>query len=152
MGVRAFDNSWLSNVLFGSEENMGDDLKEFIRTNPPRKFRSSPVYSRDGDFLAFFLKDADHYAHRVDHLLTVYLDMDCEKLVGFKIKGVRRMIRALGRFNIIRTVPDGKQRLKLNVLLLPGMMVATGEQLERYEEIDELTADVELDPAEMQLI
>jgi hypothetical protein len=31
------------------------------------------------------------------------------------------------------------------------MMIASGEQLERYEEIDELAADVELDPTEMQL-
>src|SRR3954454_15638511 len=101
-------------MLLRSEENMGSELKEFIRSTELKEFASTPVYSKDGDFLAFFLEDADHYAHRVDHLLTVYLDMASGKLVGFKIKGVRRMIRALGKFNIIRTVPDGRNRLKLN--------------------------------------
>lgn len=129
---------------------MGSELKEFIRSNRPEEFAPGrPVYSRDGDFLAFFMEDADHYAHRVDHLLTVYLEMDTSKLVGFKIKGVRRMLKALGKLNIIRTVPDGNHRLKLTLLLLPGKMIATGEQLERYEEIEEATADLELDANEM---
>ena len=128
---------------------MGSELKEFIRANRPTDFTSTPVFCKEGDFLAFFMEDADHYAHRVDHLLTVYLEMDSNRLVGFKVKGVRRMIRALGKLNIIRTVPDGNQRLKLSVLLLPGMMIATREQLEHYEGIEEAAADLELDANEL---
>lgn len=91
---------------------MASELMEFVRSNQPEEFAPNrPVYSKDGDFLAFFLEDADHYAHRVDHLLTVYLEMDTGKLVGFKIKGIRRMLQALGKYNIIRMVPDGNGRL-----------------------------------------
>jgi hypothetical protein len=130
---------------------MANELRESIRSNPSQGFQSRPRYSAEGDFLALFFRDEDYHAHRVDALLTVYLSMNGDKLVGVKLKGVRRILETLGRFDCLRVVPDGKTKVMLHVLLLPGIALANDpEQRERYEEVEEATRGVGIDMQELQ--
>ena len=76
------------------------ELKQYVQANKAKGFRPRPYISTEGDFVAFFMRDEDHYAKRVDKLLTVYLSMKTGKLVGCKFKGVRRILETLRRFNL----------------------------------------------------
>ena len=127
------------------------DLKEFVRANPCKGFTPRPYYSREGDFLTYYFRDVDHYAHRVDSALTVYLSMEGNKLVGFKIKGVRVITETLGLFNIIRDVPDGDETVAIHILLLPVMGRARHPEVrEHYEEIEEKTRNITIPRKELQ--
>jgi hypothetical protein len=133
---------------------MANDLKNNIRENPYQGFTSRPYYSPEGDFLTYFFCDKDHYAHRVDSALTVYLSMEEKKLVGFKIKGVRHIVETLGRFdifNLIRDVPDGVDTVELRILLLPGIALAFNpEAREHYEEVEKKTRNIRINKKELQ--
>ena len=111
-------------------------------------FEPHPYYSSDGDFLTFFFRDADHFAECVDELLTVYLSMDTNELVGYKIKGVHRILDTLGRFGV--KVSDGD--IQLSFLFLSGAFSREDERRKRYEEIGALAQGIRLNPSELQSI
>jgi hypothetical protein len=67
-------------------------LNDFLRNVEPEGFRPVPYYSPEADALTWFVRDRDHYAQRIDETLTVYLDMETDEPVGWKIKGVRRLL------------------------------------------------------------
>jgi hypothetical protein len=73
---------------------MGETLMEYLNGKEPRGFESRPIYSPDGDFISLYLRDEDSYAERVDDLLTIYRSVENDALVGWKIKGVRRLLKA----------------------------------------------------------
>jgi hypothetical protein len=75
-------------------------LTEYIEANPPKGFRSVPVYFPTGDFLTYFLKDTRHVAERLDDVTTIYLSADTRELVGVKVKGVREIMRKAGTFGV----------------------------------------------------
>jgi hypothetical protein len=125
---------------------MAEDLMTYLSGTDAKGFEPHPYYSSDGDFLTFYFRDADHFAERVDELLTVYLSMDTSELVGCKIKGVRRILETLGRFGV--NVSDGN--LRLSFLFLPGAFSREDERRQRYEEIGALTQGIMLNPSELQ--
>ena len=60
---------------------MAEDLMSYLDGREATGFEPRPFYSPDGDFLTFYFREDDHYAERVDELLTVYLSMDTQELV-----------------------------------------------------------------------
>lgn len=133
---------------------MASELSEYVRANPPEGFRSRPYYSQEGDFLSVFFYDDDHFAERVDSVLTVYYSMEGRhKLVGCKVKGVRRILETLQHFNVVHTVQDGDAKVKIRILFLPGMALANdSQQREVYENVDKATGDLSVDASEFQLV
>lgn len=124
---------------------MAEDLMTYLEGREARGFEPRPFYSRDGDFLTFFFRDADHNAERVDELLTVFLAVTDGELVGCKIKGVRRILETLGKFGV--EVDDGE--VKLSFFFLGGALAPENPRRRWYEEIGGRTRDVPINPREL---
>ncbi len=135
---------------------MDETLNEYLEGRKVKGFTSRPRYFRDGDFVSYYLVDEDHYAERVDELLTVYRSMkDRNRLVGCKIKGVSRILETLGSFAV--SIHDGNGQILLGPLFLGSMALARNPSLKndqerrsRYEEVRLATRDVWLDESELQ--
>jgi hypothetical protein len=125
---------------------MAEDLMTYLSGRKAHGFEPRPFYSPDGDFLTFYFRGDEHYAERVDELLTIYLSMDGDELIGCKIKGVRRILDTLGKFG----VEVSGQDMQLSFLFLPGASMLEDERRKRYEEIGAHTRDIRLNPSELQ--
>jgi hypothetical protein len=79
---------------------MDEKLKEYLAENPSKGFRPVPHYFPTGDYVTFYVKDERCHAERVDDLLTVFLSNDTGEMIGCKIKGVRRLLDAMGAFGV----------------------------------------------------
>lgn len=114
-------------------------LNEFLKENKPEGFRSAPYYSPEADTLTFFLKDRDHYAERVDDLLTVFLDSETDELVGCKIKGVARLFNLIGKFHVL--IDDD---VPLGSFFLAGWTMTDEQHRAFYERCGEAAEGVTL--------
>ena len=98
--------------------------------------------------VSYYFRNERCYAQRVDDLLTVYLALGTDELIGGKIKGVKHILDTAGTFGVM--VDDGNVRL--GVLFFYGAARAEGEdQKNRYEELARVAKDVTLDRKELQL-
>lgn len=70
-------------------------LKEFV-VGLPRESSPEPWYNRDGDCIIYQMRDEAIVADRVDEVLTVYNSVETGKAIGFQIKGIAALARALG--------------------------------------------------------
>jgi hypothetical protein len=73
------------------------DFAASVLALPPRSqpFKPFAIYDKDGDSLELFLSDEDYRAERVDHLITVYISQETDRIVGSLIKGVSRIEKDL---------------------------------------------------------
>jgi hypothetical protein len=70
--------------------NLNDFLKTVTRSE---NHDDAVIYSHDGDFLLVMFEDKPNFGDRIDEVLTVMRAIDDEDcVVGFKIKGFRRLI------------------------------------------------------------
>jgi len=127
---------------------MAEDLMSYLDGREATGFEPRPFYSPDGDFLTFYFREDDHYAERVDELLTVYLSMDTQELVGCKVKGVRRILDTLGKLGVL--VDDGE--VKMSFLFLSGAFSREDARRKRYEEIGTRTRGIRINPKELQTV
>ena len=127
---------------------MAEDLMSYLDGREATGFEPRPFYSPDGDFLTFYFREDDHYAERVDELLTVYLSMDTQELVGCKVKGVRRILDTLGKLGVL--VDDGE--VKMSFLFLSGAFSREDARRKRYEEIGTRTKAIRINPKELQTV
>ena len=72
----------------------------FVERRKPRKFRPRPYYGEAEDSLTFYFDNAESYGRRIDGLLTLFLSLKGDKLVGFQVKGVRKNLRRPGDFGL----------------------------------------------------
>jgi len=79
-----------------------DYLKEGLASEGA--FTPKPYYDGAGDTLFFYARDAQSYAKRLNPLLTLFLATDDNRLVGFKIKGVQRILRRMERLGMEKFV------------------------------------------------
>jgi hypothetical protein len=63
------------------------------------------------DSQTFFFDNAESYGKRVDDLLTFFLAVKKDKLVGCQVKGLRKHLKRLGNFGI--AIKHGNGRLDL---------------------------------------
>lgn len=121
---------------------MVQTLKEYIKANPCKGFKSVPNYFPSGDFLTFYTRDVRCFERRVDDRLTLYLEVGTEDLVGCKIKGVRHILETAGDFNV--NAGDGK--LKLSFLFFTGAVAAKEEgQAKMYKEAGRMAGETSID-------
>ena len=99
-------------------------LFDYLKDEPfvPREWESRPVYSRPGDCLTCYFDPAESYRDRIDAILTVYRAFEDDRVVGFQIKGVKAVIKALGDFGF--EFKDGP--FKLSFLIMASNMVREG--------------------------
>ena len=73
-------------------------LVNFLKVARPKTFEAKPRYIPQGDMIVFFFDEAESYAERVDHCLTVYRSFKTNQLTGCKVKGVKRTLGVAGDF------------------------------------------------------
>ena len=127
---------------------MATDLTSLLDELGPGEFQPIPSYFADGDYLTFYFEDVDCYGERVDELLTIYREMTTDRLVGCKIKGVRRILDEAGKFGVRIEGPDG---VNLSFLFLTGGIKKEGRTREQYQELGVRTSDVPL-PQELRSV
>ena len=121
---------------------MEQTLKEHVQTHTCQGFYPVPHYSALGDFLTYFFRDDRAYEQRVDELLTIYLSMETDELVGCKIKGVRHILRTAGDFDVTL---DGAG-VRLGFFFFVGAAAAKdAKQKQRYEELRLIAKDATVD-------
>lgn len=124
---------------------MAENLIETLRGLSPADRDPEPAYLEDGDALVYFLEDVPHHADRVDGMLTAYLSLDDDRLVGCRIKGVRRLLSEMGRFGV--QIQD--EGVTMNLLFMAPGFAKPEPTRRRYEEIGSRTRGVKL-PRKLQ--
>ena len=89
---------------------------------------------------------AESYARRVDELLTLFLSLKTDDLVGFQVKGVRKNLRRLGDFGL--AIKHGKVRCGLFFHLL-AFLAEKPEQQKSYLDLGRRTKDVDIELDEL---
>lgn len=120
------------------------NLTEYLDQNPPKAFRSAPVYFPTGDFLTYLLQDGPCVAERLDDVVTLYLSRDARELVGFKVKGVQHILKKAGAFGVGVGGGDG---IRLGLFFFAGAAPDRADKLpkmkwyERLEAFADITVD-----------
>src|SRR5205807_8866713 len=126
---------------------MAKDLMKYLETAKPGAFRPRPYYGPEEDSLTFYFDKAESYGKRVDALLTLFLSVKTDELVGCQVKGVRKNLKRLGHFGI--AVKHGKVRLDLFFHLL-AFLAEKPQQRQKYLDLRQpiKDADTEIDEAQ----
>jgi len=126
---------------------MAQDLIEYLRTHSAKGFKPEPHYFTDGDFLTYYFRNDRCYAKRIDDILTVFLSIDGNELVGCKIKGVKHILQKAGNFRV--TLDGGP--VQLGLFFFAGASAATDElQLRHYEQLGQVASEVTVNQQELQ--
>jgi hypothetical protein len=128
---------------------MEQTLNEYLKTHKCQGFSPVPHYFPYGDYLTYYFRDDRAYEQRVDDLLTVYLSMATNELVGCKIKGVAHILRTAGDFDV--RLDDGD--VSLGLFFFVGASTASGEdRKKRYEELRKVAKGVKVKREEFATI
>jgi hypothetical protein len=121
---------------------MAKDLMEFIETHQPKGFERRPYFGPEEDSLTFYFKNSESYGKRVDHLLTLFLSVKDDQLVGCQVKGLRKNLKRLGNFGI--AIKQGKVRLDLFFHLL-AFLVEQPQKRQEYLDFSQRIKNVEVE-------
>ncbi len=116
-------------------------LDTLLETAKPSGFEPRPYYGHEEDSLTFYFASSESYGKRVDQLLTVFLSLKTNALVGCQVKGVRKYLKRLGDFGI--SIKHGKVRLDLFFHLL-AFLADKPAQRKRYLELSERSGEFDL--------
>jgi len=121
---------------------MAEELMKYLERAKPKGFRPRPYYGPEEDSLTFYFDNTESYGKRVDELLTLFLSVKSDELVGCQIKGVRKKLKRLGDFGI--SIKHGKVRLDMFFHLL-AFLAEKPVQRKRYLELSEKTKDLDIE-------
>lgn len=107
-----------------------DSMIEMLQQARSRSFVARPYYEPLSDSLIFYAKRGRSYGKRINNLLTLFLSVDDNKLVGLEIKGVKRIARLAKTYGII--VEDNRAKMKIGVLV--GMAAAEEAETPEYDQ------------------
>lgn len=128
-----------------------DFLKDALAQTGP--FTPKPFYRPESDTLYFYGRDVPSYARRLNALLTVFLANDDESLIGFKIKGVQRILTRMERLGKEKFVThDQREGIRLTNFLEFALVAPPDEpELAGFEDAVRQYDDVIVDTRELQL-
>jgi len=110
------------------------ELIAYILEHPPAEtFQPCAYYGYEEDALMFYFRNDPDYARRINSRVTVYLSMDDNELVGCQIKGVGRVLREIGSFDI--TITHGKIKLQFVLLAFMDSMLEGNETRDVFREV-----------------
>lgn len=128
---------------------MDKNLTEYLAGKQCQGFKARPQYFQDGDYVTFFFQEGRAVEDRIDSLVTVYRSMATKEMVGCKVKGVKRILDAIGEFGALGIlIRDGK--VNLAVLLL-GAALVNPNQTENYKRVSSDLPDTPIDSKELPL-
>jgi hypothetical protein len=126
-------------------------LAQFLTEETVEEFTPTPYWEPETDSLIFYFKDEPSYSKRINDLATVFLSAIDDQLVGFEIKGIKRILSRLGRFHV--GVHDHK--VDLEVLLFAALAPEPephdfqGEYPDEFSQLFEAASKTEFDAAEL---
>jgi hypothetical protein len=91
-------------------------MMKYLETAEPKGFEPRPYFGPEEDSLTFYFDNTESYGKRVDDLLTLFLSVKSDQLVGCRVKGIRKNLKRLGKLGI--AIKHGKVRLDLFFQLL----------------------------------
>ena len=99
--------------------------------------QSGGWYDDKADCLFYYLKDVPHYAERVDGLLTVYLDLTNDDVVGVQIKAIKTLLdqNPVIREAYIRQKKIGIDLLLIQLVRMPSEEIDSFSRRSVYESI-----------------
>jgi hypothetical protein len=121
---------------------MAKDLMKFLETAKPKGFEPRPYFGPEEDSLTFYFDNAESYGKRVDDLLTLFLSVKNDELVGCQVKGIRKNLKRLGNFGV--AMKHGKIQLGLFFHLL-AFLAEKPQQREKYLDLSQRIKDVEVE-------
>lgn len=96
-------------------------------------FQPCAYYGAEEDALMFYFRNAPDYAKRIDSMVTIYLSLDDNELVGCQIKGVGRVLRKLGELDL--AIEHGRIKLDIVLLALMDRMLDIPDLCSVYREV-----------------
>ena len=128
-----------------------DFLKEGLAQTGP--FVPKPFYQPESDTLYFYGRDVPSYARRLNALLTVFLANDDDSLIGFKIKGVQRILTRMERLGREKfMMHDHREGIRLTIFLEFALVAPPDEpELAGFEDAVRQYDNVIVDTRELQL-
>ena len=115
---------------------------KFLETTKPKGFEPRPYFGPEEDSLTFYFDNAESYGKRVDDLLTLFLSVKNDELVGCQVKGIRKNLKRLGNFGI--AIKHGKVRLDLLFHLL-AFLAEKPQQRQKYLDLSQRIKDMEVE-------
>ncbi len=130
---------------------MADNLTAFMaeleKTGPGSFAAPAIYYGAEEDSLTLYFKPDESYAHRLSDLVTLFLSLDDDHLVGCQVKGLRRKLLSGGNFGVaIRR--GGKLELDLFFHLL-AYEVPEEEPRNRLVELAQRAKGLEIDTEQL---
>ncbi len=107
-------------------------LDDLVSQTKARPFVPKPFYDVANDFLTFYVENCKTYGVRIDDVVTLYLAVDSDRLVGCQIKGVRRLLADREIYKV--TVADNQLTLGLVFLSLVSFNPGIREMEEKFAE------------------
>jgi hypothetical protein len=128
-----------------------DFLKDGLAETGP--FVAKPFYRPESDTLFFYGRDLPSYARRLNPMLTVFLATDDDSLVGFKIKGVQRILMRMDRLGMDKFVIDHRRDGILLTIFLEFALIAPPDEpeFEGFEAAVRQYDDVVVNTRDLQL-
>jgi len=117
----------------------------------PGEFRAEPFYKADADALFFYARDVQSYAKRLNSTLTLFLSTDGDEVVGFRIKGVTRILKTMHSLGIDKVVINEKG-IRLSMFVKLAQIAPPDDpEMERFEDAlnqyeDIMVSDRALEP------
>jgi hypothetical protein len=130
-------------------ENLTEYMRELEKSEPPPFVVPQVRYGEEADSLLFYFRNDESYARRLDDLVTVFLSLAGDELVGCQVKGLRRKLKSDGNL-CIAIQREGKLKLGLFFHLL-AFETAKPESRNRLVELGQLTKGMEVDTKELAL-
>jgi hypothetical protein len=130
-------------------EKLTDFLEHLEKSEPPPFTSPQVYYGSKEDVLTLYFRPDESYAHRLNNLVTIFLTLSNDELVGCQIKGLCRKLKSDGNFSVA---------IKRNELLELGLFfyvlayeAPDREPRNRLLELGDMAKGVELDTKEMAL-
>jgi hypothetical protein len=98
-------------------ENLMDYMKELEATEPQQFAAPQIRYGAKEDSLFYYFRTEESCAKRLDGLVTIFVSLVGDRLVGCQIKGLMRKLKSDGHFGVA-IKSDGKIELGLFFHLL----------------------------------
>ena len=122
-------------------------LAQFKNAKP--SFRAEPFYNPYGDCIDYQTVDDDFYGDRLNSLITVYRSFADRRVIGFLIKGVRRILHSIDcNIMAITTTEEANGSISLIEIVTAAMQVrgeeATSEQKLALKSVIESLKDQKL--------
>lgn len=122
-------------------------LREYLSGRKCKSFNPVPHYFQDGDFLTYYFDSSPCYEQRVDDLLTIYLSLANDELVGCKIKGVRRLVNQDGGLGV--QIED--ENVSLLVLIERAQKQSPEADEDKYRQVSQLAKSATIPSRELPL-